>query len=1067
MIGDTYKIKYSDYLMNGRYLLIDATDHTNRPGIIPTNFNSAQPTPYQNLDMTFYGYRASGYGGMLWNNLFNLLENYAQPSATTSTVPLYSQYPTIGQIWVDSSHTPPIARWYGRDNTFYKLGAAVNVAADSSQVSPGELWFNSSAYTFNFYSTSWGDISCIPYVSQLEYSRLVVDLHRLIVAAGLQTIPEPPTLSTYIRPTPADWVALLATVQALGVVYSVSVPSGEPADTVIASNFTDCNANVYGIATIRLVYSQIRIAVRKLTDILFPPSGVPLAEFTATPSIGVAPLLVTFTDETVAVGGYKTVHWAPISDSLVYAWDFGDGSTSTTVGSTSHLYPTQGTYVVTLTVANSAGSTTAQSPVHAYTIPAASFTVDHDIGEPAPYIAHFTDTSTNSPTSWLWDFGDGNTSSEQNPAHSYANQGFYVVTLVVANTAGSSSANLQHHIIVQVGRTPLVDFTYTPVTPITADPATIQFTDTSTHTPTNWAWDFGDGTTSTDTNPIHVYQNQGFYNVSLTVTNPIGHTSTQRMGYIRIGGIPTASFTAAVPPPGAQPTSVVFTDTSQSHPTSWLWNFGDNGATSTTQNPTHPFQWGVYTVSLTASNVLGTSAPMTHQIDVAPPVPVAGFNFTPTSGQAPVTIQFTDTSMNSPTSWLWKFGDGSGVTSTQQNPTHVYATTGQFMVTLTATNRTGSHTIYHTTGYISPVPGTTTSTSTSTSGHSYNQPGDGSSAATSETGGYLGSDGLLHVTGDETSAVYNGNLQIGLTDQVAAIIAALAYEGLDQTLQSLDPATGDLTAVTVVGPDTTVTITAPDGVVATATIDATTGVIASSTVAETVNTTTSEYHNLMTGAVTTTVTATNAVTGAVITTVSDSTAGGTSITTTANSPTAGLTTSVVNTNLAGVQVSAVSTDNAGVTTRVTNDPSTGGLVSSVTTNSLGQTTGSVTVTGATTAVSATNPTTGVTTTTATDSSTGVTSTATTNPTTGVTSVTTTNPTTGETTSATTNSTTGQTTSTTTTSTTTTTTTTNSDGSSTSQTTNNTTGAVTASSTTDSSGTTTNTTPGGTPTGPGQ
>jgi len=151
---------------------------------------------------------------------------------------------------------------------------------------------------------------------------------------------------------------------------------------------------------------------------------------------------------------------------------------------------------------------------------------------------------------------------------------------------------------------------------------------------------------------------------------------------------PTAAFTAS-PTSGTAPLGVQFTDTSTGSPTSWAWSFGDGG-TSTQQSPSHTFTAaGNYTVQLTAANAGGPSS-TTRSISVsaAPVKPTASFTANPTSGTAPLNVQFTDTSTGAPTSWAWDFGDGA--TSTQQSPSHSFSANGNYTVQLIATNGQGS-----------------------------------------------------------------------------------------------------------------------------------------------------------------------------------------------------------------------------------------------------------------------------------------------------------------------------------------------------------------------------------------
>ncbi|MGA8378024.1 MAG: PKD domain-containing protein, partial [Methanoregula sp.] len=116
------------------------------------------------------------------------------------------------------------------------------------------------------------------------------------------------------------------------------------------------------------------------------------------------------------------------------------------------------------------------------------------------------------------------------------------------------------------------------------------------------------------------------------------------------------------------------------------------GNTSTLENPTNTYaNDGTYSVTLTEENSLGTNATtMTGYIVVGATTPVAAFIASPTSGTVPLTVQFTDESTGTPTSWEWSFGDGS--TSSLQNPSETYQNAGTYTVTLTSSNSEGSST---------------------------------------------------------------------------------------------------------------------------------------------------------------------------------------------------------------------------------------------------------------------------------------------------------------------------------------------------------------------------------------
>jgi len=144
---------------------------------------------------------------------------------------------------------------------------------------------------------------------------------------------------------------------------------------------------------------------------------------------------------------------------------------------------------------------------------------------------------------------------------------------------------------------------------ITSGPAplSVNFTDTSTGSPTSWTWSFGDGNTSAEQNPSHIYEAAGTFNVTLTAANAGGSDTVVRVGYINVTGEgPVADFTGTNLS-GDSPLLVKFTDTSTGNPETWNWSFGD-GEYSDEQNPLHEYIIGqTYTVSLTASNTNGTS----------------------------------------------------------------------------------------------------------------------------------------------------------------------------------------------------------------------------------------------------------------------------------------------------------------------------------------------------------------------------------------------------------------------------------------------------------------------------
>ena len=397
----------------------------------------------------------------------------------------------------------------------------------------------------------------------------------------------------------------------------------------------------------------------------------PVAAFSASPTLGIIPLNVQFTDQSTGV---------PTN----YTWTFGDGNTSTEQNP-SHVYSKVGKFTVKLTVKNALGSNsiTKTKYIDVKVVPVAEFSANKTIGK-MPMSVKFTDKSIGDPTSWLWDFGDGNTSTDETPVHVYGAVGKYNVTLTATNAVGNNT----------ITKTKYIDVEGVPVAGFSADatvgimPLNVSFTDLSTGVPANWTWSFGDGNTSTEQNPSHVYSKVGTFTVKLTSKNAVGSNTTTKTKYIDVEVVPIAEFSANKTL-GKVPLSVKFTDKSTGDPTSWNWDFGD-GSISTEEKPVHTYsEVGRYNVTLTATNTVGNNTiTKSSYIDVEA-VPAANFSADSTIGAVPFNVSFTEQSTGVPTSWSWTFGDGN--TSTEQNPSHIYSKGGQYTVKLTAKNAVGSN----------------------------------------------------------------------------------------------------------------------------------------------------------------------------------------------------------------------------------------------------------------------------------------------------------------------------------------------------------------------------------------
>jgi gliding motility-associated-like protein len=308
----------------------------------------------------------------------------------------------------------------------------------------------------------------------------------------------------------------------------------------------------------------------------------------------------------------------------------------------------------------------------------------------APFLVSFQDASTGGAVSWEWYLGNSPTAiTLQNPQTFYVNAGTYSVTLIVKDAAGNTATKTKQNYITAFAK-PIVNFTATPLVGCFNLP--VQFTDISTPgsgTITGWSWDFGDGSAPVTTqNPLHTYTSASAFNVSLSITNSNGCSTTfTKTGYIVVGAKPKALFTNSNPTGCTAPEIISFQNQSTGVSLTYEWDFGDAGPgfnpTSTILNPTHSYAAGSYIATLVVKNNLGCTDTVRHPIVIGS----VDANFTaPTSGCVNTAINFINTSLPIPTSVLWDFGDGPGAgsTSTLISPTKTYANPGNYTVTLTS-----------------------------------------------------------------------------------------------------------------------------------------------------------------------------------------------------------------------------------------------------------------------------------------------------------------------------------------------------------------------------------------------
>lgn len=390
---------------------------------------------------------------------------------------------------------------------------------------------------------------------------------------------------------------------------------------------------------------------------------------------------------TVTINNYITVNDKPIADwdfvadedivtfinlstdGISYLWSFGDGATSTDENPV-HVYPGDGTYLVDLTVTNQCGSQSYSQFITIVTRPDPDFS-SNVVEGCAPLEVEFEDMSSPNTTSWLWTFPGGvpATSTQQNPIVQYSTPGSYSVTLTASNSAGSNTLTRTNYITVLSAPNPAFDFT------VKVDSVFFN----SLGTPDSVHWDFGDGGTSNQFDPVHVYATEGTFTVSLQAFASCGDsTMTQD---VTVVFLPQAEFGVS-DQEGCPTFTVNFTEQASANAATFNWSFpGGTPASSTAENPTVSYdQPGTYSVTLIVGNAAGfDTLTKVNYIQVLAD-PVASFTATVNNGNE---VTFTNNSQNG-SSYFWTFGDGAS--STEQSPTHTYTQEDTFTVTLMVVN---------------------------------------------------------------------------------------------------------------------------------------------------------------------------------------------------------------------------------------------------------------------------------------------------------------------------------------------------------------------------------------------
>ena len=470
-----------------------------------------------------------------------------------------------------------------------------------------------------------------------------------------------------------SYLALLFIVPAYGQIDFTVTPESGCAQLDVELNF---NGNPAGIEYLYFDLGEgdeLTGTVTETYNFTFPNIGTRTIVMYA---FDVNDSLLGFNSHTVEITGASigiSATVAGINDVLDFtlsgdatsvSWNFGDGASSTDLNPT-HSYTQSGTYDVEATVESASCGT----QVLSLTVDVLDFTFTFTPEAACvPEAVSFAYTGNVADIAfYYWDFGDGNDDfgTNTNLIHTYVQSGNFTITLTLFDGAFGTIGTLSKEISIS-------GITFTPSLLITSIGQEISF-ESGGITSGGASWTFGDGNTSTESNPTHSYAAAGDYDVTLTAESPLCGTQT----LIQTISIVDMAVTANIAAGCALPANVDFTVSTPLAVAFYAWDFGDDSTAFVQENTTaHEYlNDGSYTATVTLFddffNVIGT---VIKEINIG--ATIAASNEFPKTGE---NVGFIVNGNH--TSVSWTFGDGG--TSTDSEPTHSYSTFGDYTVTAT------------------------------------------------------------------------------------------------------------------------------------------------------------------------------------------------------------------------------------------------------------------------------------------------------------------------------------------------------------------------------------------------
>lgn len=431
-----------------------------------------------------------------------------------------------------------------------------------------------------------------------------------------------------------------------------------------------------GIYTVKLFVTSAAGCTDSIIKKDFIKIKAPVVAIKNLPQRGCAPLSHKFTSVVNSL--------VPVTN---FHWDFGDGSSSDSSEPT-HVYTTPGKYSITLTYTTEGGCIDSVKVFNGIIIgskPATSFSAD-PLNTCAFTPINFNDQTSGNPDQWIWFFGDGSSSTSQNPSHRYNDTGFFNITLIALNDGCPDTLTSKGKIHINP---PVSRFIYTKTCSI---PSKVIFTDKSLGAD-YWHWDLGDGNTSNDKSPVHEYPNPGTYIVSLTVTNQSTGCSETKADTVKI--IHEVADFQVNNPESCRNTPVSFSAINNipGNISSYSWNFGD-GISASGSKVSHQYtKANAYDIRLIIKDIYGCSDTLSKPLAVQINGPTARFQSTVSGTCLNNTVEFSDSSYSDGQhpiqQYTWNWGDGKTENLTGSPFNHAYSAAKKYSVSLVVTDSKG------------------------------------------------------------------------------------------------------------------------------------------------------------------------------------------------------------------------------------------------------------------------------------------------------------------------------------------------------------------------------------------